>query len=66
MAYLKRLILPPHDALLCDLDRPDLLWRVGYGTRVRVGSPGQLRESWFAAEKIANQAGMNLILAGVL
>ena len=26
----------------------------------RVGSPGRLRESWFATEKIANQAGMNL------
>ena len=26
----------------------------------RVGSPGQLRESWFETEKIANQAGMNL------
>ena len=26
----------------------------------RVGSPGRLRESWFATEKIANQAGMTL------
>ena len=26
----------------------------------RVGSPGRLRESWFATEKIANQAGLTL------
>jgi predicted DNA-binding WGR domain protein len=26
----------------------------------RVGSPGRLGESWFATEKIANQAGLTL------
>ena len=31
-----------------------------YGSGAEFGSPGWLRESWFATEKIANQAGLTL------